>query len=212
MESGTYPDLHPDLVPYLEPMEHFGQMLRHPLVFAVPYFGAVENERLNKGYEFRKARRQEALDKGNHGQYVFVHERPYRLDALMELHGEIPVTEFSKLMLDVYVDSENVGDNLDTWLELLEPLTGTDPWGSVNQLPDGKFKIYRGGNKEGVSWTLDRTQAQWFAGRWQENHPVWEATVTRDDVIGYYNGRGEKEVIVYPPAIIHLIESDPTTN
>lgn len=206
MESKTYPKLHPELEQYLEPMEHFGQMLRHPLLFSVPYFGEMDNERLNQSFEFRKAKIREAIDGKLHSSYIFMHERPYRLNALMDVCGELSAKELLPLILEVYTDSENIIENSDEWMFLLEPLTGTDPWSTVHELPDGEFMIYRGGSKLGFSWTLDPDKAKWFASRWNQNLPLWQASVTREDVIGYNDSRGEKEVIVNPDVISHLIE------
>lgn len=205
MESKTYEELHPELAQYLEPMEHFGQMLRHPLVYAVPYCGPMENEMLNRRFEALKLALKEAQEKGDHGRYVLLHERPYRLNALMELYGEIPTAELLPLILNVYVDSENARENPDEWTQLLESLTGTDPWSSVHELPDSPFTIYRGGEANSFSWTIDLETAKWFANRWKQSLPVWQATVTKADIIGYYDGRNEKEVIVNPDDIAHLI-------
>jgi hypothetical protein len=96
-------------------MEHFGQMLRHPLLYSVPYFGDAENERLNQQFEFRKEALREAQEKNQHARWVFMHERPYRLQAMLDLKGEIPDTEFLPLLLEVYVDSENARENFDDW-------------------------------------------------------------------------------------------------
>lgn len=206
MESKSYPQLHPELEQYLESMEHFGKMLRHPLLFAVPYFGEQENERLNTLFELRKAAIAEHIKERDYLSYVFTHERPYRLNALMTLYGNITTEELLPIVLEVYTDSENISENDDDWHLLLEPLTGTDPWGTVHELPDGEFTIYRGGSRDGFSWTLDVDKAKWFANRWNQNLPLWQAVVTRNDVIGYYDHRGEKEVIVNPDDISHLIE------
>ena len=51
----------------------------------------------------------------------------------------------------------------------------------------------------------DLDRAKWFARRWGANGPIWEATVTTNDVIGYYDGRGEKEVVAVYDHIVHLI-------
>ena len=200
--------LNPELAAYLEPMAGFGLMLRHPLVYAVPYFGVPENERLNQLLEFRKQDLKKAIEKRDHHRFVFAHERPYRLAALRELHGEISTAELNPLILQVYVDSENARDNYDDWFELLEPLTGTDPWQTLHELPDGEggeFTIYRGGPVMGFSWTLDLEKAKWFANRWDANGELWTATVVKDNVIGYYDGRGETEVVAVYDHIQHLI-------
>jgi hypothetical protein len=205
MNSSTYPTLDPELEQYLEPMEGFGKMLRHPLVYSVPYFGEADNERLNQQLAFRKRTLREAIESGDHEKYVFTHERAYRLDALLELQGDITQRKLNSLILDVYVDSENARENYDEWLNLLEPLTGEDPWNSVKDLPAGKFTMYRGGPVMGFSWTLDLDRAQWFAKRWGAQGEVWEATVDKNSVIGYYDGRGEKEVVAVYDHIRHAI-------
>lgn len=206
MNSTAYEELNPELAKYLEPMQGIGQMLRHPLLYSVPYFGECENVRLNKLYEFRTAELRKAVETNNHEQFVFTHERPWRLHALMELHGSVPLEDFLPLVLSVYTDSENARENADDWTTLLEPLTGTDPWDTVSELPDGKFTIYRGGEGNSFSWTTSLKVAQWFANRWGESHPVWTATIDKSNVIGYYNGRNEFEVIVNPDDISHLVE------
>ena len=201
--------LHPDLKRHLQPMPGFGQALKHPLVFSVPYFGDAENERLNKYYEHQRQRLDDAIATKNHFKYIFTHERPYRVDALLELEGEITTAAFNPLILEVFIDSENIAENTDVWEHLFDDLTGTDPWDTLKLLPEEPFTIYRGGHIQGFSWTTDIELAKWFANRWGKKEPVWKATVSNGDVIGFYNGRKESEVIVYPPAMLHLIEEDP---
>lgn len=62
------------------------------------------------------------------------------------------------------------------------------------------FTIYRGGNKNGFSWTLDRDVAidadaghrAWYG----ESEGVHEMQVTRDQVLFYTDSRQEKEVLI----------------
>ena len=87
-----------------------------------------------------------------------------------------------------------------------------------NNLPD-KFKVYRGINEsgteniaydEGISWTLSKEKAKWFATRFTENKKpkVLELEVHKNTpypknkgdnpkAVAYLNGRKEKEIIVY---------------
>lgn len=197
METEKFPELHPDLLPYMEKMERYGSMIRHPLIFAVPYFGESTNEHLNKLLEFRREQLREALSSENYNLFVFTHERPCRLDAFEQIMHSLDEKTFNELLLEVYIDSENIHQNYQTWVELLDPLTGLDVWNSVSDLPD-KIKIYRGGSKNGISWTLSLEKAQWFATRWNENLPVWEAEVNKEEIIGFNEHRNESEVIVSP--------------
>ena len=61
-----------------------------------------------------------------------------------------------------------------------------------------KIKAYRGINKynlkDGCSYTLDKSKAEWFANRYGEGGYVIEKEITIDDIIFYYNGRKEQEV------------------
>lgn len=206
MESETYEKLHPELERCLEPMEKFGRMLRHPLLYSVPYFGETENGHLNRLFEHRKQALARCQSEERHGEWVFIHERPYRFQALRELYGEIPDKDFRELVLEVYVDSENARDEFDEWEEILEGLTGLDPWNTLHELPDTPVTVYRGGVKRGFSWTTDIKVAEWFAKRYNGDGVIWVATVTKNDIIGYYDGRNEKEVIASYHAVEHLID------
>lgn len=61
-----------------------------------------------------------------------------------------------------------------------------------------KIKAYRGINKynlkDGCSYTLDKSKAEWFANRYDDGGYVIEKEITIDDVIFYYDGRKEQEV------------------
>lgn len=61
--------------------------------------------------------------------------------------------------------------------------------------PD-RFDIYRGGNAEGLSWSLSKAVAQQFAGR-VKGGTVTARTVRRDEIAFFSNDRGEEEVIVW---------------
>lgn len=61
-----------------------------------------------------------------------------------------------------------------------------------------KVTVYRGINKynlkDGCSYTLDKSKAEWFANRYGDGGYVIEKEISVDDVIFYYNGRKEQEV------------------
>jgi hypothetical protein len=200
MEDHPVVDLHPDLVAHLEPMEKFGQMLRHPLMYAVPYFGPFSHEHLNRLYEFRCAQLSHAMATHDFSLFVFTHERPHRLSALQQVVPYMDEADFNKLLFDVYVDSENISQNLDEWVDLLEPLVGLDAWDSTQDLPD-ELTIFRGGSKTGISWTLDLEKAKWFAQRMGQLRPVWQTTVFKDEIVGFTNARSESEVILTPSVL-----------
>lgn len=194
-------DLHPDLLPY---MDHgsFGPCLRHPLVFSVPYFGEAENERLNAQLEAKRERVAKAYAEGDWSKFVFLHERPYRFDALMEAKPKIPEAEYVALLREVWVDTENAWQNKGAWKRELMPLAGKDAWGTLADKPE-RMTVYRGGERTGISWTLDKAKAEWFASRLGRNHPLWRARIDKAHVVGYLDDRGEEEIVLDPR---HLID------
>jgi hypothetical protein len=77
----------------------------------------------------------------------------------------------------------------------------------LGNLPD-EVKIYRGMSYEesesgdyGLSWTLDKSRAEFFAfdhpdaAFAPEEKTVVEKTVSKDEIIAYFSGRDEEEVI-----------------
>lgn len=84
-------------------------------------------------------------------------------------------------------------------------------------LPAGTLTVYRGNLGErpcGGSWTLDRATAEHFAsmamsprgmflGMYREDGvpSIWRATCDSEDVLGYFDDRGEREVVVEPGAL-----------
>jgi hypothetical protein len=76
--------------------------------------------------------------------------------------------------------------------------------------------IYRGahvkrGTLGGVSWTLDRERAEWFANRWARRRPyLVEAEVLKLDVRAYFLDRNEAEIIVLPNRLVsHTVKNIP---
>lgn len=68
---------------------------------------------------------------------------------------------------------------------------------------DERITIYRGEAsksstlKKSFSWTTDKEKAEFFATRFSsEKQTIYTATVHIDNVLAYFEGRGEKEVIV----------------
>ena len=201
--------LHPDLEPYVQDSGFIGKVIRFPLIVSVPYYVEL-NKQLNRRYELLIEKVEEAKGNGDWLSFVFLHERPFRLDALLDavnegMSGEV----YNKVLAHAWVDSENPGVNLDTWVDLF-----TSPEVDGSQLMDEEERadfldlpetltVYRGARPEyrrGLSWTTDLKTARWFANRWGKGLPVWRMTVQIENVIAHFTGRGEREVIIHPDA------------
>lgn len=66
-------------------------------------------------------------------------------------------------------------------------------------LPE-KVTVYRGVAKGridlGLSWTDDKDKAIWFKNRWHSNGRLLKVTVSKKDIIAYFNTRSEKECLL----------------
>lgn len=198
----------PELAAYYE--EGDLPMVRHPFCYSVPHSQQM-NALTNHRFRLMKEEIEDALAEEQFSRYIFLHERPYRLNAFLEVADKLPCDEFSRLLASIYTDSENIWQNEDTWRGLLargidQSVSMTDSeQQALAALPD-EITVYRGyaerGTAEGFSWTTDYDKACWFAKRLAQAGDacfVAEATIPKNDVIWYFEGRGESEIVVASP-------------
>jgi hypothetical protein len=160
---------------------------------------------LNKMYESKVVRMERAIEDSDWDTYVKLHERPYRIDAFLEIKEELGDHPYWVMLADVWMDTECPGQNHSDWKAL---------WGSdrpekqramsredreaLALLPD-QLTIYRGvakgNNVSGLSWTLSRETAIWFVRRFRGDVLI-TATAKRQDVHAFLNGRKEQEIVV----------------
>ena len=193
--------LNPDLVPYLEDGP-LGPQLRHPLVYQVPLW---TNGLANAQFEQKKSDLIEAILKKEFNKIIYLHERPYRLDAFLKIANELPDEKYWSLLSSIWTDTENAWQNLETWKSLFESnrpkreyLMDWDERLALDSLAD-TVKVYRGCqkgiNENGISWTLKRDKAEWFAKRFSKDGIVLEKEISKSDIIAVFTGRNEFEVI-----------------
>ena len=196
-------ELHPDLVPYVSD-GILGKQLCHPLVYQ---FGMMGNGWANAYYLQKIGDVEKALQNKNYDSYVWLHERPYRIEAFREIEHLLSDTAYWKLVADIWTDTENQWQNYQEWKDLMGSdrlsrnyLMDEEEFNTLLALPD-VVTIYRGCqkgiNEHGLSWTLDKSIAQWFSTRLErDGEPiVLERTVPKSDIIAVFTGRGESEVI-----------------
>jgi hypothetical protein len=199
--------LHEDLVPYIEDCSLLGKILRHPLVFSVPYHEQF-NGFLNKQYEAKKESLQRYREDKNWIGYLFIHERPHRLDAFLEIMAELSHEDYWRLLGDLWSDSENIWQNYWAWQFLLgscrpgqEFLMEERERQELARLPE-RVRVYRGHqdqNELGYSWTLSYHVARWFADRFgSQKGEVVTGLVFKEAIKALLLGRQEVEVVVSP--------------
>jgi hypothetical protein len=194
--------LHPDLVPYFETDGALGAQVRHPLVYQVPLWS---NGSANAYYLQKKKDLEKALEEKNFSQVVYLHERPYRLQAFTQIAHHLPDTKYWSILSGIWTDTENQWQNLREWKRLLSAkrssrhyLMDESEVQLLNSLPE-LVTIYRGCvkglNEKGLSWTLDKAKAEFFANRFSKEGIILEREIPKSDIIAVLTGRGESEVI-----------------
>jgi len=194
--------LHPDLVPYLEQSSEGWMMLRHPLVYQVPFFS---NGSANAYYEQKRNAVEKATGDKNYKQFVWLFERPYRVEAFIKIADKLSDTDYWKLLSDVWIDTENQYAYLKEWKKLLGSKRSNRHYMMVEEednilrsLAD-EVSIYRGCqkglNEDGLSWTLDKSKAKFFANRFGKKGIILERKIPKSDIVAVLLSRGESEVI-----------------
>ena len=190
-------DLHPDLQTSIVDHPFLGKIIDHPLVrllhFSAPFpetFADTFNgascwaDIANKQLAAKQKHLERSIEDSDWATYVFLHERPYRFEALTSIvnNGFARLDQLWPLVGEIWSDSENIWQCADEWLTLWRQpsrrkraVMTRDDRDSWRALPDN-LTIYRGVNSEdevsaefalmwGQSWTLNREKAIWFANR-----------------------------------------------
>jgi len=183
-------------------------IIRHPLVISL-YDGESMDEHLNALLKWKNEQVQKAFAERGWRQFIWLHERPYRWDALALLVNALTDRQWFELMGMVWVDSENLWQVQVRWFLRQKHgwarkwLGDADGATAVKALHP-QMTVYRGcskGNAIGWSWTLDHQKAEWFAKRFAfngEEPTVLHGKIQRERIIAGIWSRGESEVICDP--------------
>jgi len=209
--------LHADLEPHVCETGS-GTMIHHPLV--VDFYTPAMNARYNLQYLAKRTSCEEAMQERKWSSYIFLHERPYRLEALQRcIKAGVSAEEYWPLVASVWTESENIHEHLRTWRTLwtsdvpnrLGGVMDEDDAKAYADLPD-TIPIWRGVNvkagQRGMSWTTNKDRAEWFAHRFafmRGRTPYLAAgLVAKQDVLAVFLGRNEEEVVVLPEKVQSL--------
>ena len=194
--------LHPDLLPYLETSRGEWEMLRHPLVYQVPF---RSNGSANAQYAEKLKALKEAVGSWKWSEYVFLHERPYRVAAFKDIQKQLGDATYWQLLTQIWVDTENQYAYLKDWKKLLasdrgdrHDMMNDEDRQALRSLPD-EVTIYRGCqkglNENGLSWTLDKSKAEFFANRFGKKGIILERKIPKSEIVALLTVRGETEII-----------------
>ncbi len=154
---------------------------------------------LNDRYMFVKKYRQQALESHDYEQYIFLAERPYRLEAFMHVmrNTNCQFEKLAELLLKVWIDSENPSINKEIWTALFKKFKDSKTFNATKSNLPEQISIWRGGTADGLSWTTSKKVATWFANRFHNDNPeIHQRQIQKSDVICFLEDRDESEIIV----------------
>jgi hypothetical protein len=183
-------------------------LVHHPLI--VEHVTASRIPDINESYRKKKVDAQQAERDGDWEQLIWIYEKPYRIKPLRKALRVIgDPKEAARLVGLVWTGSENIRQKRKAWLSIWTKLA--DPWAAMDEkeqaefatLPD-RLTIFRGhggrrrGLTQGLSWTMDQAEAEWFARHFQGPPFVASGWVFKRDVFAYFTRRDESEIVVSP--------------
>lgn len=140
---------------------------------------------------------------------------PCHLTYLNLIQKGLSSDELGELLAYIWVNTESPNNGiiplhtLIKWFKTAskQSLMDAAELAYYNSLPD-EFTVYRGigskSNKNGISYTLSLEKAEWYAIRFNKKGYVLCGTAKKKDVLAFFNGRKEQEVLIQPKNIVHL--------
>lgn len=192
-------------------------LVHHPL--CVDFVGDLSDCRgINRRFHAITEAVAEAKANEDWCGYIFLHERAYRLEAFKKVASLMTDAEYWACLAKTYTDLEGLHSVKRSILKLLrsqrpcrDRLMDDAERAALAQLPD-VVTIYRGydhrNGAKGISWTLSKDKADWFANRWGgRGAVVATGQVNKADILAHFIGRQEAEVVVDPRHITVLKEA-----
>lgn len=205
----TKEDLDPELKRYVFETEVLGPVLQHPLIYEVPYLEAM-NALINMRFKLKKQAVQQALAESNYSQYLTLHERPYRWEALNRIAPKLKPDVLAQQFAWVWTDSENIWQNHHIIERLIARLRGhyrsimdEGDLKRYDELPN-EFEAFRGcqqRNRNGISYTLNEGVARSFAVRLiqpRDEALIVTARIKKEQVLFFTSARSEDEIVIKP--------------
>ena len=144
--------------------------------------------------------------------------KTYALTFIKYAKDGLSAAEFSEILADAWIKAEapNMDVNVSK-MELVELFSQADKKSLMTEAEQKRFgdltetvTVYRGvtsynaKNVRALSWTLDRSKAEWFAHRFSEDGKVYQAQINKADILAIFTSRNESEVVLNPRKLQQL--------
>jgi len=168
----------------------------------------IEDERACN--RIRKQIKDKINEIENYVQFTSLITKPYRLAFLKYTREYLNKEDFSKYLIDTWVNDEYANCNNDVpkrelvkyFQEASKVYLMSEKELNFYSTLDEVVVVYRGVtdyNKQSIksmSWTLNKEIAKWFSNRFKKNGKVYQAKINKKDILAFCNKRKEEEVIV----------------
>ncbi len=173
----------PELLAYLH-----DRLLSHPLLIRADL--DIEHcAEVNECFRRQKAAARQALRGSNWNKYIWLHEKPYRFVALYRcLSRGLRDDEeaCARGVRDVWLNSENVRQYPRRWRKAWESVRLTDTERIALAAMRNPLSVFRGvctrNRWKGLSWTIHREKALWFATRFSDRGFLVSGLVAKEDI------------------------------
>lgn len=141
----------------------------------------------------------------------------YQLEFFSYIHKYLGKEDYAVLLRDAWTDAEfpnrdpsvTLAGKIGFFRKADKSLIMDPQEQMVYEALPEKVTVYRGinskGSVKGISWTLSKKKAYWFASRWPENKGmVYQAMVSKEHIYAYFNGRNEQEVILDSRKLLNI--------
>ena len=149
---------------------------------------------------------------------VWLMHKPYRPLLFKLVQDHLSVEDYNEMLCYVWTGTENpnqdVNVSISQWIRYfkkadMQYLMNDEEREFYDKLSDGPITIYRGVGYQrepyGLSWTINEDTARWFANRWENKKAyMFKGKCFKKDVLAYFNGRGEDELVVSVKNIFNI--------
>ena len=164
----------------------------------------TDNKQLNKAKDIMS---DVIFNTNDYLHFTMLIQKPYLPVFFKYTEEFLDAKDYAKFLQHLWVSTEF--PNYDANVSLAEfkkyfrkadkkLLMGND-FKAYEELPD-KVTVYRGtylkATTKALSWTTDKSKAEWFARRFGEGGKVYEATINKKDIFAYFPSAGESEVVL----------------